>query len=225
MIKRVIGAAGLVLMSAGLAQADGLDVGRRSNGTLAMLLEVEQPFPLPPSVFVGVNGYATGLLGFGALFHDEPAEDLFRLNPACDLRCTIVGIDPGVVVYEGLTQLSVGATVVLGPPEFDVHLIYSIAGSTPWQVGSVQVVLHDVNGVHADSQPITVSFIAVPPACPGDANGNLSVTFADVTSVLTNFGATYPVTTGGPGDADRSGAVTFADVTSVLTNFAATCTP
>lgn len=63
---------------------------------------------------------------------------------------------------------------------------------------------------------------APPPLCPGDADGNGSVNFADITNVLTNFGATYPGSTG-PGDADHNGVVNFADITSVLTNFNLPC--
>jgi hypothetical protein len=56
------------------------------------------------------------------------------------------------------------------------------------------------------------------PVIPGDATGDCAVTFADITSVLTNWGAAGP-----DGDADSSGGVTFADITSVLTNWGATC--
>jgi hypothetical protein len=63
--------------------------------------------------------------------------------------------------------------------------------------------------------------VAAPP-CLGDADGNGSVNFADVTNVLANFGNNYAPGTG-PGDADLDGSVTFADVTSVLANFGTTC--
>jgi hypothetical protein len=66
--------------------------------------------------------------------------------------------------------------------------------------------------------------LATAPPCPGDADDSGSVNFADITSVLANFGAVYgasPVT--GPGDADRSGSVTFADITTVLANFGTVC--
>lgn len=60
--------------------------------------------------------------------------------------------------------------------------------------------------------------VTAPPSCSGDADGNRTVNFADVTTVLANFGGTPP-----PGDADSDGLVTFSDVTSVLANFGATC--
>jgi hypothetical protein len=57
-----------------------------------------------------------------------------------------------------------------------------------------------------------------PPHCAGDADGDGDVDFADITSVLTNFGGTGP-----EGDADDDGDVEFADITSVLTNFGLEC--
>lgn len=62
---------------------------------------------------------------------------------------------------------------------------------------------------------------APPPACVGDADGNLVVDFSDITSVLANWGATGPAFR--PGDADGSGTVNFADITSVLANFGDAC--
>ncbi|MBL8745203.1 MAG: hypothetical protein JNK58_02485 [Phycisphaerae bacterium] len=63
---------------------------------------------------------------------------------------------------------------------------------------------------------------SAPPPCPGDADGNGSVNFADITNVLANFGANYGMSTG-PGDADHNGLVNFADITAVLANFGIPC--
>lgn len=65
-------------------------------------------------------------------------------------------------------------------------------------------------------------FAAVPPPCPGDADASGAVNFADITSVLTFFGADYSPGTG-EGDADHNGPVNFADITAVLTNFGLPC--
>lgn len=56
----------------------------------------------------------------------------------------------------------------------------------------------------------------------GDADFNGHVNFADVTAVLSNFGASYSPGVG-LGDANRNGAVDFADITGVLANFGETC--
>jgi hypothetical protein len=62
------------------------------------------------------------------------------------------------------------------------------------------------------------------PACPGDADGDGDVDFADVTAVLQDFGTDYRPFPGiGPGDANFSGFVSFADVTAILQNFNTAC--
>ncbi len=60
--------------------------------------------------------------------------------------------------------------------------------------------------------------ILAPPACPGDADGSGAVNFADVLSVLANFGGSGPA-----GDANHNGFVDFSDVLTVLANFNAIC--
>ena len=57
-------------------------------------------------------------------------------------------------------------------------------------------------------------------ACPGDANGDNIVNFADLNAVLADFGATGPNL---PGDVDGDGAVDFADLNLVLSNFGLGC--
>lgn len=57
----------------------------------------------------------------------------------------------------------------------------------------------------------------------GDADSDLVVNFADITSVLANFGAVYGAPSTGPGDADKNGTVEFADISSVLANFGFAC--
>lgn len=64
--------------------------------------------------------------------------------------------------------------------------------------------------------------IRVPPACPGDANRDGVVNFADITAVLNNWNITYPGSTG-VGDANLDGVVNFADITSVLNFFGQPC--
>lgn len=62
------------------------------------------------------------------------------------------------------------------------------------------------------------------PPCAGDANGDNAVNFADITSVVVNWGTSGPP--GGaplPGDADHSGSVNFADITAVLVEWGAVC--
>lgn len=60
-----------------------------------------------------------------------------------------------------------------------------------------------------------------PPNCIGDADGSGTVSFADITSVLSSFGATGASFI--PGDADGNGVVNFSDISAVLSNFGANC--
>lgn len=69
---------------------------------------------------------------------------------------------------------------------------------------------------------LTTPPCGAPACCPGDADGSGSVNFSDITSVLANFGATYP-SGQGAGDADCSLSVNFSDITSVLANFNSNC--
>lgn len=69
---------------------------------------------------------------------------------------------------------------------------------------------------------IWVDSAPVPAPCPGDADGDRSIGFGDITGVLTNWGVSYAPGTG-PGDTNFDGVVNFADITQVLTSFGATC--
>ncbi|MBL8745698.1 MAG: PQQ-dependent sugar dehydrogenase [Phycisphaerae bacterium] len=64
----------------------------------------------------------------------------------------------------------------------------------------------------------TATIVPAPPRCPGDANLDGVVDFADMTSVLSNWGAIGPF-----GDANNDGIVSFADVTEVLGFWGAPC--
>jgi len=57
----------------------------------------------------------------------------------------------------------------------------------------------------------------VPPPC-ADASGDGVVNFADITSVLSNWGSTGPA-----GDANQDGVVNFADITAVFSQWSAVC--
>jgi hypothetical protein len=64
-------------------------------------------------------------------------------------------------------------------------------------------------------------------SCLGDSNRDGFVNFDDITTALSNFGATfsYPVMLPAlnAGDADRNGSVNFDDLTTVLSNFGTNC--
>jgi len=68
-----------------------------------------------------------------------------------------------------------------------------------------------------DAQPAQSQVILSIP-CPGDANGDGDVNFADVVSVLSNWTGIGPM-----GDADRNGLINFGDILHVLALWGAPC--
>lgn len=122
---------------------------------------------------------------------------------------TISGTGVGII---GTPQPNPMGTQVTG-------LSFVIAANAPLGSRSFQIVNSD-GSVQANNL-FTVT--APPTGCPGDANNDNVVNFADVTSVLTFFGATYNPGIDGLGDANNDGTVNFADITSVLTNFGIPC--
>lgn len=65
---------------------------------------------------------------------------------------------------------------------------------------------------------VTLVGVTLAPPCFGDADDNGVVNFADVSTVLANFGGAGPA-----GDADLNQSVNFMDITTVLANFGTPC--
>lgn len=112
-----------------------------------------------------------------------------------------------------------GASGLLTSPHDGSPIALTITGAQASDSGAYTVVLTNICG---NTPTIPAALAVVPPACPGDADGNGLVEFADITSVLGNWGADYSPGTG-PGDADGNGVVNFGDITSVLGNWGGTC--
>lgn len=86
------------------------------------------------------------------------------------------------------------------------------------------VLADPIDAVTSVTQELGDLSFAPPAPCPGDANNDRVVNFADITAVLASFGSTYPAgVVNGPGDANHDGIVNFADITAVLANFGLTC--
>ena len=62
-----------------------------------------------------------------------------------------------------------------------------------------------------------------PPPLVGDANDDCIVNFADLTSVLTHWGAVIPPGSPTDGDANADGHADFADITAILTAWGSQC--
>lgn len=79
----------------------------------------------------------------------------------------------------------------------------------------------NIGWINLDDQ---MRFVALLPACAGDADGDGMVTFDDITTVLANWNIGYtPAGCDGPGDANLDGAVNFDDITAVLANWNGMC--
>lgn len=133
---------------------------------------------------------------------------------------SIVSLEPGTRYY-----FMLGATVdgtfewsyaegngQIGPGALAQYEYSYDAGDT-WTLFGTDNPFH--MQVNVDSAP--------PPPCEGDADRDGDRDFADITSVLTNFGTSYSSGEYGVGDANNDGEVNFADITNVLTFFAVPC--
>lgn len=146
----------------------------------------------------GFPGYQLQLLAGGEVIVQDN-NSLAASIPEGEFRTSTIMVDIGP------SHLRLGQAL-------EVRLINLNIPGTPTEP-AIEV---DFDDVRLDASP-------VPPAdCPGDADGDGEVNFADITNVLANFGETYPGSTG-PGDADGNGSVEFADITEVLANFGQPC--
>jgi len=145
---------------------DEIDFGQNIAGELKSRIEFDEPLPLPRSVFPGITGYATGAVGFHSIFFDEPTNDFFQLSLAADFRFILLAKDPGMEVWNdhGSAYMTNGESFYVGPPIFDTHPVWNIVSGTTGNVYSLTLKLHDVNGVYADSDPVTISFTPIAPA-------------------------------------------------------------
>jgi len=136
---------------------------------------------LEASIFEGIDGFATGLVGFHSADVDEPMEDMYALADTCSIEAVLVSIDHGLVVHNGFQQLAVGDTMFFGSPFFDYHPIFQLEEHHHDDVVSLQFVFRDRNGVYTPSEPMTMTFMASEVAgCPADFNEDGGIDGADV---------------------------------------------
>jgi hypothetical protein len=170
-----------------------------------------------PASFTTVPPAPPGPFALTAPFDGETNVALtptFTWNPATDAVDYLVTVDTDAgFAPPFIYQTTTASTSDAVPPA-------TLAEGTTY---FWRVVANNLAGNTAGS-PDPSTFSTVPPAlCIGDADGDGDRDFADVTSVLANFGnVNFPVLNG-LGDADHDGSVTFADVTAVLANFGMPC--
>lgn len=197
--------------------AHGVVIGRNAAGQLRVLIEVPMPIPLPPSPFPGIPGWADAEPGIASAEIDEPSEDLYQLDPNCNVQFELVGTDPGVQIVTSHVWVP-GETIDFGAPFFDYHLIFNIPGGEIGVTYAIRFRLRDLNGVHGDSPLLTLLFTraATSCSCRGDMDSDAALTGADVQSFIACFTQSAPGEPPGPGcscaDLDADGALDGADV-------------
>jgi hypothetical protein len=132
---------------------------------------------------------------------------------------TLAAFDTNVAVLDDGCQGNVTYAVAF-PLACDLTRLSALLPPATYQAGLVNFDFGQDCGFDSGY----LACVTIAPACPGDANGDGFVSFADVTSTLTFFNYNYnPFPGVGEGDANSDGVVNFADVTSVLQVFGADC--
>ncbi|MEK6700764.1 MAG: hypothetical protein AABZ53_00745 [Planctomycetota bacterium] len=199
---------------------DGISIGHDGAGRLAAEINVEQPHPIVPSVFPGIEGFATGEFGFTNVEHNEPEHGHFMLELSADIRARLVSCDEGIQVYNGLSVLAVGQEMNFGPPSFDYHPVFNIPVGVRGQVYSMTFVARDASGLYAESELIEITFFVNP--CPADFNCDGAVDFFDYDDFVVCFeGGACPA--GTTADFDGDSTVDFFDYDAFVVAFETPC--
>jgi hypothetical protein len=140
-------------------------VSRTATGQLQAAIEFPQPVELERSVFPGITGHATGLLGIHATILDEPTNNAYQLSDAADLRFILLTKTPGMEVWNdtGSAFMTNGQSFYVGVPVFDTHPIWNLVNDASDHTNTLTLKFHDVNGVYTDSPPIVLSFTPLVP--------------------------------------------------------------
>jgi hypothetical protein len=191
-----------------LAHESEITVARTAAGRLVGHNHAVSAVVLEPSVFPGIDGFASGLVGFHSADLDEPAEDLFALSEACGIEAVLVSIDPGLILHDGLHVMQPGDAMSFGTPFFDYHPLFQIDPDHADQELSLQLLFRDVNGVYSQSEPMIMTFLGTArPACHADYNLDGGVDGADVDAFFADWEAGVD-----EADVDGDGGVDGADV-------------
>ena len=144
-------------------------VSRTAAGQLKVDIDFAQPFELEPSIFPGISGYATGLLGVHSTILDDTNNDSFQLSTEADFRFILLAKDPGmeISVFTNNPEnyfrfMNIGESFYIGPAPFDTHPIWNLVNGTPGNAHSLTLKLRDLNGVYPDSAPFVLSFTIAP---------------------------------------------------------------
>ena len=144
-----------------VAEEAEIHIGRSTAGQIKVEVHFDPPLELEPSVFPGILGFATGLLGMHSADADDPTNDFFQVSSAADFRFILLAKDQGMEIWKyPAGHMAIGETYVLGQAPFDNHPLWHLTTNTPGVAYSLTLKMHDVNGVYADSDPFALSFTA-----------------------------------------------------------------
>lgn len=152
------------------SEEDDIVVGRTAAGQLAAEFDSAELFPLPVVTFIPGNGFGLDDPGFFALDTDEPAEDLFTLDPAAQIRIELLSKAPDLQVLNAtlFTTLLANPGDQWAMPDgniFDEHPFWFVNDPDFSELGQTfdfTFKLVDASGTYADSIPITAQLVAVP---------------------------------------------------------------
>lgn len=167
------------------ACAHGVVIGRNAAGQLRALVEVHMPIPLPPSPFPGIPGWADAEPGIASAEIDEPTLDVYQLSADSDVQFELLRADPGIQIVTSHAWAP-GETLEFGPPFFDFHLVFDIFDGRIGATYAIEFRLHDLHGIHADSDVVTLLFTPVANvcACRGDLDADMARTGDDIQPVV-----------------------------------------
>ena len=134
-------------------------VAHNSANQLVPHIHEPQPVEIPVSIFPGIPGYATGLIGFESLAIEDPDEDLYLLSSTAHITATLVAIDAGARIYDGGQPMAVGGVLDFFNIPFDYHPIFCIPNELAehGEGFTMHFVLHDLSGQYTDSDEFTLS--------------------------------------------------------------------
>ncbi len=184
---------------AALAHESEIIVSRTAAGQIQAATEFAQPLPLELSVFPGIAGHATGLMGIHSTIFDDPTNDSYQMSDTADLRLILLAKTPGMEIWNdtGSAFMTNGQSYYVGVPIFDTHPIWNLVTNSPAGMNALTLRLHDVNGVYADSATFVLTFTAlVPPTLEINKNaGQLTLSWPLDADDWTLESATGPTTT------------------------------
>jgi hypothetical protein len=186
---------------------DEVDVGRNTGGRLIAHSHAHGAIILEPSVFPGLEGFATGLVGFHSAEIDEPEEDFYTLAPTADIRAVLMRSDHGLFVYDGSNLLEVGQEMSFGSPFFDYHPIFNVPHGHRGEEFTVCFVFRDAAGTHSDSPEFCMTFTPDTGRCFADFNDDGGIDGADVASFFAEWEAGESIA-----DVNEDGGIDGADV-------------